>query len=233
MGLTRYRHWVASQAPNQISAAGEASPAATAAGRRAVGLNLSDYSLSFPMTDSHALFCNLSYLDTLLIFSNLRLDRNLTGPVPARLGPNLRLLHIGDNDLTEPIPRELAGCSSLVVFTTSLNCLNGSIPDELDDLSSLQILNLANNKLSGEILSRLGQMSELQYLNLLDPVEAILDSLHRNDAEVLRAGDVGRKFSTFTFSLKEIDRFVGLNQDEGWETNDFYLFFLYCCHVIL
>ncbi|GER49120.1 leucine-rich repeat receptor-like protein kinase family protein [Striga asiatica] len=221
MGLTRYRHWVASQAPNQTSSAGEASPAATAAGRRAT--------TPFPasMTDSHALFCNLSSLDTLLIFFNLRLGPNLIGPVPARLGPNLRLLCIGDNDLTGPIPRELAGCSSLVVFTISLNCLNGSIPDELGDLSSLQILNLANNKLSGEIPSRLGHMSELQYLNFLDPVEAILDSLHRNDAEVLRVGDVGRKFSTFTFSLKEIDGFVGLKKDEGWETNfHIYLTFL-------
>ena len=70
------------------------------------------------------------------------------------------------NELSGPIPSELANLASLEVLGLANNKLSGAIPAGLANLASLQALYLAANQLSGPIPPSLGNLSNLQFMRL-------------------------------------------------------------------
>ncbi|MDE2929002.1 MAG: M66 family metalloprotease, partial [Acidobacteriota bacterium] len=95
-------------------------------------------------------------------------DNGLTGPLPRELGDltSLRELNLGWNGLTGPIPRELGNLTSLRELNLYSNDLTGPIPSELGRLTSLWHLNLGWNGLTGPIPRELGDLTRLRQLNL-------------------------------------------------------------------
>ena len=58
---------------------------------------------------------------------------------------NLRILDLADNNLTGPIPRELANLSKVEQILLTENSLSGEFPLELLDLKNLTSLNVHRN----------------------------------------------------------------------------------------
>ena len=83
---------------------------------------------------------------------SLRLWGNqLTGPIPPEVANlnRLRALSLGKNQLTGPIPSELGRLAGLKFLDLSDNQLSGSIPQELGNLTRLHSLELNGNQLTG------------------------------------------------------------------------------------
>jgi len=78
---------------------------------------------------------------------------NLTGPIPPELADlsGLKDLFLRGNNLTGPIPPEVGSLESLERITLNENALSGFIPIELADLSNLRYLWLDRNDLTGPI----------------------------------------------------------------------------------
>lgn len=95
-------------------------------------------------------------------------SNNLSGPIPPELAslPALEQLSLSNNDLRGGIPPQLGDLSSLVELFLHSNRLSGPIPPALGQLSSLEELLLAGNDLSGRIPPELGSLSSLQRLGL-------------------------------------------------------------------
>ena len=95
-------------------------------------------------------------------------SNNLSGPIPPELASltNLRDLNLSDNALSGPIPTELASLTNLRELDLEYNVLSGPIPTELGNLASLTRLNLGANTLSGVIPTELGNLTNLQQLEL-------------------------------------------------------------------
>ena len=101
--------------------------------------------------------------------AELRLpNNNLSGPIPPELASlsSLEHLSLSNNALSGRIPSQLGDMSSLVDLFLHSNRLSGPIPPALGQLSSLEQLLLAGNELSGEIPAELGSLSSLQRLGL-------------------------------------------------------------------
>ena len=97
----------------------------------------------------------------------LNLQRNeLTGPIPPELASlaNLWRLDLSANDLTGPIPPELANLGNLVWLDLGSNVLTGPIPAALQNLVNLEHLGLGDNDLTGPLPSWLGNLSKLRKL---------------------------------------------------------------------
>ena len=125
------------------------------------------------------------------------LENKLTGPVPPELGlPRLIVLALSYNDLSGPIPRELANLGALHSLYLHDTEVSGPIPPELGDLPlrnlsisanpgvtghipwqlgknvsseshpGLQVLNLYSNSLEGPIPWQLGRFGKVQQLAL-------------------------------------------------------------------
>lgn len=92
---------------------------------------------------------------------------NLTGPIPVDLAQlsQLQQLYLQGNALTGSIPKELA---TLPLWNLSLqgNKLTGPIPPELGNVASLRTLHLDTNGLTGGIPSTIGQLSLLRSLRV-------------------------------------------------------------------
>ena len=102
--------------------------------------------------------------------TGLRLVENqLTGPIPPELASLSKLagLDLSNNQLTGPIPPELASLSKLAGLDLSNNQLTGPIPPELGSLSKLVGLDLSSNQLTGPIPPELGSLSKLVDLDLV------------------------------------------------------------------
>ena len=82
---------------------------------------------------------------------------NLTG---------LRVLDLGYNRLTGPIPGELGQLVALTGLNLGHNQLTGPIPSELGSLGSLRTLSLNHNRLTGPVPSELGELGKLVGLSL-------------------------------------------------------------------
>ena len=93
---------------------------------------------------------------------------NLTGPIPPELADlsGLKDLFLRGNNLTGPIPPDLGNLESLERITLNENALSGSIPIELAGLSNLRYLWLDRNELTGPIPRELGQLASLVNVNL-------------------------------------------------------------------
>ena len=93
---------------------------------------------------------------------------DLTGPIPPELAnlTKLRRLWLGNNDLSGPIPKELGNLASLTQLSLGGNDLTGPIPPELGDLASLEAMALWHNDLTGPIPPELGRLASLTSLSL-------------------------------------------------------------------
>ena len=101
--------------------------------------------------------------------TGLRLVENqLTGPIPPELArlTDLSILNLWGNQLTGPIPQELGNLSGLVALNLEANRLTGPIPPELASLENLTWLFLQSNQLTGPIPFWLGNLSALNILSL-------------------------------------------------------------------
>ena len=111
-------------------------------------------------------------------------NNNLSGPIPPELASlsSLQELSLSNNDLSGRIPPELGNLSSLVELFLHSNQLIGSVPPELGRLSALEQLFLSGNELSGRIPPELGSIPSLQRLglssnDLVGPIPTELTSL--------------------------------------------------------
>ena len=95
-------------------------------------------------------------------------SNNLSGPIPPELArlTNLGNLSLFRNELSGPIPPELGQLTSLQYLQLAWNELSGPIPPELGQLTILVNLMLIDNQLSGPIPPELGQLTSLQHLQL-------------------------------------------------------------------
>ncbi len=95
-------------------------------------------------------------------------DNNLSGPIPSQLAnlSGLTGLWLYDNHLTGVIPPQLGNLVNLTELALYINQLSGSIPVELGNLTKLEWLNLSRNQLTGPIPSVFGNLTQLQGLYL-------------------------------------------------------------------
>ena len=75
-------------------------------------------------------------------------------------------VHLGRNNLSGELPRELGKLTALSWLNFGVNQLKGAIPRELGALVRLRGLGLGWNGLQGEIPPELGNLKELEALNL-------------------------------------------------------------------
>ena len=100
---------------------------------------------------------------------HLHLSGNqLSGPIPAQLANlnNLEKLILDNNQLSGPIPAELGRLTNLQRLALAGNQLGGPIPEELGNLANLQWLHLDDNQLNGTIPVKLGLLTSLKGLGL-------------------------------------------------------------------
>ncbi len=95
-------------------------------------------------------------------------NNNLSGPLPPELADlhYLRSIRMKGNNLTGPIPTQVGNLSSLETLDLRDNRLSNSIPDSLGNLAGLQYLDLSLNCLEGPVPATLGNIPVLLYLYL-------------------------------------------------------------------
>ena len=101
--------------------------------------------------------------------TRLNLESNeLSGPIPPDLAglAKLQELQLYGNALSGPIPPELAGLAELQSLGLGSNALSGPIPPELGGLSNLRLLHLQSNALSSPIPPDLARLAKLVSLAL-------------------------------------------------------------------
>ncbi|XP_077245899.1 uncharacterized protein LOC143885564 isoform X1 [Tasmannia lanceolata] len=103
---------------------------------------------------------------------------NFTGKIPSSLlnSPDLMILDMRKNTLSDTIPSWLFSLSKLVSILLGNNFFRGNIPIQLCQLSNLHTLDLSNNSFSGNIPSCLNNISswkeiyeiQISYVSLND-----------------------------------------------------------------
>lgn len=95
-------------------------------------------------------------------------SNQLSGPIPPELASlaNLLTLQLSFNQLTGSIPSELGSLTNLETLDFIYNYLTGGIPTFLASLSQLKVLDLGVNQLTGPIPPELGNMTSLLSLTL-------------------------------------------------------------------
>ncbi len=93
---------------------------------------------------------------------------NLTGPIPPEIAQLslLTRLDLLDNTITGPLPKELGNMSLLNFLRVSRNSISGDIPPELGQLTRLRFLYLDHNRLTGEIPIELADLESISLLGL-------------------------------------------------------------------
>ncbi|XP_078436770.1 receptor-like protein kinase 2 [Wolffia australiana] len=90
----------------------------------------------------------------------------VSGSLPKRFPPGLRVLILADNQIGGQIPSAISDCRSLTTLDLSRNKIKGQIPPNLGDCSNLQSLNLSSNLLEDVLPADLGRLSNLQSLDV-------------------------------------------------------------------
>lgn len=95
-------------------------------------------------------------------------ENNLSGPIPTELAQlsELQSLQVYDNYLTGEIPGSIGNLAQLKTLALSYNEFTGQIPVELGNLSGLEIINLSGNELTGSIPSSFSSLTQLRVLHL-------------------------------------------------------------------
>ena len=95
-------------------------------------------------------------------------SNQLSGPIPTQLATltSLQKLGLGDNQLSGTIPPGLSALTDLRKLALGFNQLSGSIPTQLSALTDLLELELGGNQLSGAIPPQLAALTSLQTLDL-------------------------------------------------------------------
>ena len=95
-------------------------------------------------------------------------DNNLQGLMPSGIAQlqNLRVLYLGGNGLTGPIPTELGRLQKLTKLGLDRNRLTGLITPGIAQLQNLDFLNLGGNGLTGPIPAEFGRLQNLRTLVL-------------------------------------------------------------------
>ena len=126
-------------------------------------------------------------LADLILHSN-----DLSGPIPPELAnmPSLYVVDLGSNQVSGPIPPEFIR-SPLKILRLKHNNLSGPIPPELGQMPFLETLVFRGNNLTGPIPPELGQLRILSYLDLADnnltgPIPPELGQLRNLDGLDLR-----------------------------------------------
>ena len=93
---------------------------------------------------------------------------NLSGPIPVEVADlsELAYLNLSGNKLSGSIPTQLGNLTELTTLGLSQNALTGGIPEQLGDLTRLTVLGVGHNNLSGPIPEQLGGLAELTTLDL-------------------------------------------------------------------
>ncbi|XP_058070340.1 probable LRR receptor-like serine/threonine-protein kinase At3g47570 [Magnolia sinica] len=119
------------------------------------------------------LLYNLSSMDHISVAVN-----QLHGNLPPNLGltlPNLKIILLGENAFTGPIPVSLANASGLIEIDFYSNYFSRPVPENLGRLQKLTFLNLQENQLgSGEGDDDLGFITSLTNCSSLE--ELILNT---------------------------------------------------------
>ncbi|XP_039116940.1 LRR receptor-like serine/threonine-protein kinase RPK2 [Dioscorea cayenensis subsp. rotundata] len=76
---------------------------------------------------------------------------SLSGSLPSRFPPALRVLKLGSNLIRGEVPRSLSKCIYLKILDLSNNRINGSVPNFLNGFPGLRELYLFDNQFGGEI----------------------------------------------------------------------------------
>ena len=94
-------------------------------------------------------------------------ENQLTGAIPAELGQlnQLTRLDLGENQLTGAIPAELGRLTYLKGLILDNNQLTGTIPAELGQLSRLQQFSFRGNRLTGPVPSELRHLPDVYVFN--------------------------------------------------------------------
>ncbi len=92
----------------------------------------------------------------------------LSGPIPTELASLTKLTHLYlyDNQLSGPIPAEIASLTNLTELDLSENQLSGPIPSELGSLTKLEDLWLFGNQLSGPLPGTFTGLTNLERLSI-------------------------------------------------------------------
>ena len=91
-------------------------------------------------------------------------ENDLTGPIPPELADisSLQNLVLRHNNLTGPIPPELGDLSNLITLSLQENNLTGPVPPELGRLRRLRSIALSGNKLTGSVPLNFVQLDNLE-----------------------------------------------------------------------
>ncbi|XP_045813762.1 probable LRR receptor-like serine/threonine-protein kinase At3g47570 [Trifolium pratense] len=96
-------------------------------------------------------------------------DNNFGGNLPNYIGnlsTELTNIHVGANQITGKIPRELGNLIGLILLAMGSNHFEGIIPTTFGKFQKMQVLSLSENKLSGDIPHFITNLSQLFDLNL-------------------------------------------------------------------
>ena len=106
----------------------------------------------------------MPYLEYLWLEGNL-----FTGTLPDSWGAlrGLKHLDLFDNDLSGPLPDNLANCLNLHVLNLRGNNFNGTVPASWGALRRLTNLDLRHNDISGSIPAELCSLVESKALEIL------------------------------------------------------------------
>ncbi|KAL5573832.1 hypothetical protein UlMin_023429 [Ulmus minor] len=159
-----------------------------------------------------------SSFESLIVIQSLHLgENNFSGELPSLKSPRLRVLDVGENKLSEPIPTWIGkNQSNLVVLILRSNKFYGSMSTSFCYLSSLQLLDLSSNNISGRIPKCLSNLTELReygspyttinipYLNSASPFEPRAATPFFDEAQFIWKGNPSRYKSTLGL-VKNID----------------------------
>lgn len=94
--------------------------------------------------------------------------KGLSGTISGKIGhlTKLKVLDLGDNNISGELPSEIVQCELLENLYLSDNNLTGTIPSDIGNLKNLTYLDLSYNNLSGEIPDSFWNLTAMRNLLL-------------------------------------------------------------------